>query len=118
MLTDRWPKKPATAHNERFNFGAPSLNADGQAIDEMLTPDNIDNKPKPAKVNGKVANNEAKKDPVMPTTFSSHPSIKTFDLKDINPNFDEAEDAKDINDKDWEGLEGNSNDRTTEERNN
>ena len=54
----------------------------------------------------------------MPTTFSSHPSIKTFDLKDINPNFDEAEDAKDINDKDWEGLEGNSNDRTTEERNN
>ena len=54
----------------------------------------------------------------MLSTFSSHPSIKTFDPKNINPNFDKAEDAKDIDNKDWEGLENNNNDGTTQDSNN
>ena len=83
----------------------------------MLNPVNIDNKPKAAKVNSNVANNKATKDPVMLSTFSSHPSIKTFDPKDINPNFDEEEDADDIDNEDWKGLENDSDDRTTQDRN-
>ena len=115
---DRRTKKPAAARDELLNFGAPSLDADGQAVDETLAPVNIDDKPKPAEVNEKVANNQATKDPVMPTTFSSHPSIKTFDPKDINPIFDESEDAKDIDDEDWEGLESEDhNDGTTQDSN-
>ena len=53
----------------------------------------------------------------MPTTFSSHPSIKTFDPKDINPIFDESEDANDIDDEDWEGLESDDDDGTTQDSN-
>ena len=90
---------------------------DGQAVDETLTPINIDNKPKPAEVNDEVANNQAMKDPIMRTTFSSHPSIKTFNPKDINPNLNESEDGKDINDEDWEGLENDDDDGTTQDRN-
>ena len=111
-------KKPAAAaHDEPFNFGAPSLDANGQAVDEALAPVNIDDEPKSAEVNSEVANNQATKVPVIPTTFSSHPSIKTFDPKDINPNFDEAEDAEDIDDEDWEGLEDDGDDETTRDRN-
>ena len=83
----------------------------------MLAPVNINNEPKPAKVNDKVANNQATKDPPMPTTVLSHPPIKTFDPKDINPNFDESENAKDIDDEDWEGLENNNDDKTTQDSN-
>ena len=93
-------KKPAAVRDELLNFDVPSLNADGQAIDETLAPVNIDDNPKRSKVNHKLANNQATKDPVMPTNFWSHLSIKTFDPKDINPNFDKSEDAKDIDDKD------------------
>ena len=75
----RRPKKPAAGRDEHLDFGAPSLDADGQAVDETLTSVNIDNESKPAEVNDEVANNQATKDPVMLTTFSSHPSIKTFD---------------------------------------
>ena len=96
-----------------FKFGAPSLDANGQAVDKTLALNNIDNKPKPAKVNSDVANNQATNDSVMPTAFLSHPSIKIFDSKDINSNFDKAEDAKDIEDKDWEGLEDNDDNKTT-----
>ena len=111
-------KKPAAAaHDEPLNFGAPSLDANGQAVDETLAPVNIDEEPKPAEVNSKVANNQATKDLVMPTTFSSHSFIKAFDPKDINPNFDEAEDAEDINDKDWERIEDDGNDKTTRDSN-
>ena len=53
----------------------------------------------------------------MSSTFSSHPSIKTFDPKDINPNFDEAEDANNIDDKDWEGLEDDDDNGTTQDSN-
>ena len=74
---DRRSKKPAAARDKLLNFGASSLDADGQADDETLDRINIDNEHKLAKVNDKVANNQATKDPVMPTTFSSHPSIKT-----------------------------------------
>ena len=95
----------------------PSLDADGQAVDKTLAPVHINDKPKQAEVNDEVANNQATKDPVMPTTFLSHPSIKIFDPKDINPNFDESEDAKDIDDKDWEGLESGNNSRTTQDSN-
>ena len=69
------------------------------------------------KRNGKVANNQATKDPVMPTNFLSHPSLKAFDPKDINPNFDKAEDAENINDKDWDGLEDNDDNGTTQDNN-
>ena len=54
----------------------------------------------------------------MLSTFSSHPSIKIFDPKDINPNFDKAEDAVNINDETWEGLENNNDDGTTQDSNN
>ena len=50
----------------------------------------------------------------MLSTFSSHPYIKTFDSKDINPNFDKAEDADNINDEDWEGLENDNDNGTTQ----
>ena len=100
--------------DELLNFSAPSLDANGQAVDETLAPVNINNKPKPAKINDQVANKQATKDSVMPTTFLTYPSIKTFDPKDINPNFDESEDTKDIDDKDWEGLENNDNNKTTQ----
>ena len=115
---DQQPKKPVGARDEFFYFGATSLDANGQAFDKTLAPVNIDKEPKPAEVIGEVANNQATKDPVMPTTFLSRPSIKTFDPKDINPNSDKAEDAKNINDKDWEGLEGNDDDGTTQDSNN
>ena len=85
---DWWTKKLTAARDKLLNFGAPSLVADGQAVDETLTPVNIDDKSKMAKANDEVANNQATKDPVMPTTFSSHPSIKIFDPMDINPIFD------------------------------
>ena len=98
---DRRTKKPAAARDELLNFCAPSLDADGQAVDETLAPVNIDDKPKVAKVNGNIANDKATKDPVMLSTFLSQPSIKKIDPKDINPNFDEAEDADDIDDGDW-----------------
>ena len=88
------------ARDKLLKFDAPSLNADGKAVNETLAPVNIDDKPKAPKVNGNVANDKATKDPVMLSTFSSHPSIKTFDPKDINPNFDEAEDADNIDDED------------------
>lgn len=114
---DRRTKKPAAARDELLNFGAPSLDADGQAVDETLAPVNIDDEPKPAEANDEVANNQATKDPDMPTTFSSHPSIKTFDPKDINPIFDESEDANDIDDEDWEGLESDDDDGTTQDSN-
>ena len=100
-----------------MNFGAPSLDGDGQTVDETLAPININDGPKAAKVNGNVANNQATKDPVMPSTFLSHPSIKTFDPKDINSNFDEAEDVDDIDDEDWEGLEDNDDDGITQDSN-
>ena len=106
------------ARRKLFNVGAPSLDADGQAIDETLAPVNIDDNPKRSKVNHKLANNQATKDPVMPTNFWSHLSIKTFDPKDINPNFDKSEDAKDVDDKDWEGLENDKeDDRTSKDSN-
>ena len=54
----------------------------------------------------------------MLSTFSSHPSIKTFDPKDINPNFDEAEDADNNDNEDWKGLENNSDDGPTQDRHN
>ena len=92
-FSDQRPKKPLTTQDKLFDFGAPSLNADNQAIDETLTPVTFNDKPKPAKVNCKVANDQDTKAPVMPTTFLSHPYIKTFDPNDINLNFDEAEDA-------------------------
>ena len=97
-----WPTAEEASGGARqtFHFGAPSFDADGQTVDKMLAPVNIDNELKPAKVNGQVANNYATKDPVMPTTFLSHPSIKTYNSKDINTNFDEAKDAKNIDDKD------------------
>ena len=53
----------------------------------------------------------------MPSTFLSHPSIKTFEPKDINPNFDEAEDAENINDKNWKGLEDNDDNVTAQDSN-
>ena len=115
------PKEPAAARDELFNFDAPSrpsLDADGQAIDETLAPVNIDKEPKVAKVNGNVANDKATKDPVMLSTFSSYPSIKTFDQKDINPNFDKAENVDDIDDEDWEGLENDHDNGTTPDSNN
>ena len=115
---DRRSKKPAAARDKLLNFGASSLDDDGQAVDGTLNPVNIDDEPKPAEVNDKVANNQATKDPVMPTTFSSHPPIKTFHPKDINPNLDESEDAKDIDDKDWQGLENDNDNRTTQDSNN
>ena len=118
------PQCPSLTYGQRSrrrratnNFGAPSLNADGQAVDKTLTPVNIDDKPKPAKVNDKVANNQATKDPIMPTTFSSHPSIKTFNPKDINPILDKSEKAKDIGDKGWKSLENNKDDGTTQDSN-
>ena len=46
---DRRTKKPAAARDELFNFGAPSLDADGQAVDKTLAPVNIDDEPKPAR---------------------------------------------------------------------
>ena len=55
--------------------------------------DNTNNKSQASKVNSNVANNQATKDPVMPTTFLSNQSIKTFNPKDINTNVDEAEEA-------------------------
>ena len=88
---DQRSKKPAAARDKLLNFGASSLDADGQAVDKTLDPVNIDDKPKLAKANDEVANNQATKDPVMSTTFLSHPSIKTFDPEDINPNFDNQE---------------------------
>ena len=57
------------------------------------------------------------KDPVVLTTFSSHLSIKTFNPKDINPNFDKAEHAENINKENWEGLEDNCDDETTRDSN-
>ena len=107
-----------SARDELFNFGTPSVNADGQDIDETLIPVNIHEEPRTVEVSGNVANDQATKDPVMSTTFSSHPSIKTFDPNDINLNFDEAEDAEDIDDEDCEGLEDDDNDRTTQDSNN
>ena len=53
----------------------------------------------------------------MLSTFSSHPSIKTFDPKDINPNFDETEYSDNIYTKDWEGLENDNGDGTTQDSN-
>ena len=84
----------------------------------MLAPVNIDKEPKTAKVNSKVAKKQATKDPLMPTSFLSHLSIKAFDPKDINPNSDKAEDAEDIDNKDWEGLEEKGRDETTRDSNN
>ena len=115
---DQRQKKPAVARNKLLYFGAPSLDPNGQAVDKTHTPVNIKDKPKPSKVNDKIANNQATKNPVMLTKFLSHPSIKTFDPKDINPNFNELEEAKDINDKDWEGLENNDNDNGTSQDSN
>ena len=110
-------KKPAAARDKSLNFVAPSLDANEHAVDKTLTPVNIENKPNWAKVNDEVANNQATKDPVMSTTFLSHRSIKTFNPKDINPIFDKSEDANDINDKDWEGLENNNDNGTTQDSN-
>ena len=53
----------------------------------------------------------------MPTTFLSHPWITTSDPKDINHNFDETEDAKDIDNKVWEGQEDNNNVKITQDSN-
>ena len=106
------------AREELLNFDAPSLDADGQAVNETLAPVNIDDEPKAPKVNGNIANDKATKDPVMLSIFSSHPSIKTFDSTDINPNFDKEEDADNIDDEDWEGLENDNDDRTTQDSNN
>ena len=103
--------------DKHSNFSASSLNADEQAVDKMLAPVNIDDEPKAAKVSDNVPDDQATKYSVMPSTFSSQPSIKTFNPKDINPNFNEAEDADNINGKDWEGLEDNSNDRRTQDSN-
>ena len=53
----------------------------------------------------------------MPTTFLSHLSIKTFNLKDINPNFEEAEDTDDIDNEHCEGLEDDDDNETTQNSN-
>ena len=70
-ISDQRPKKPAAAGDEVLNVCAPSLDVNGQAVDETLTPISIYYKPKPAKVNGEIANNQATKDPVMSTFFST-----------------------------------------------
>ena len=60
---------------------------------------------------------KATKDPIVLITFLFHLSIKTFNPKNINPNFDKPEDAKDIEDEDWEGLEGDREDGRTQKIN-
>ena len=57
-------KKPVAARDGLLNVDAPSLDADGQAVNETLAPVNIDDEPKAAKANGNVVNNKAMKEPV------------------------------------------------------
>ena len=55
------------------------------------------------------------KRPIIPTTFLFLPFIKKSNLKDINYKFDEAEDARIWRQR--QTLEGNGDDRTTQENN-